>query len=499
MVPSPIRRNSPARRALPALRLVEVQMRTTLRMFAAALALASAAAVRAEVIEASATTVVTAGQQLRGAQGVATPELDTVTPVFELFSVQAHDLRNPVFTNLEVVVAGWASYDVGEVRWNAGTTEKFTGDLTTGYVRGALFNRALTLRLGRASMVAGASRMLQLDGGDLLLRLPGGLALSAFGGIPVTQRFQTRAGERSWNPAGGDLAYGGRLGWTLPLPGAYGRALDVGASYVAVTDAKLAFAAVPAPTAGNPDATRAVSDSGGATVRQDVGLDFRLQPVANLVLTANGTYAMSAGRLAEMGVTALWTASKKVFVTVDLKKVAPDLFLSQNSILSVFTDAERTDVGGGVRYQASESTSLGLDYHALLEPTGEGSKTELGHEAAARAEWEHGPTRVGGELSYLTASGLGAEKNGYVGGRAFGRRELGRAFVTGDVVVHSFQQAINGNKLAVNGTLSAGYAVGGGWSTVLAGRAGVTPFLEQQADVMLKLVYNSTYRVREVK
>ena len=33
----------------------------------------------------------------------------------------------------------------------------------------------------------------------------------------------------------------------------------------------------------------------------------------------------------------------------------------------------------------------------------------------------------------------------------------------------------------------------------MAGSAGVTPFLEQQADLMVKLVYNQTYRVREVK
>jgi len=472
-------------------------MRTTPRMIAAALALTSAASVRAEVIEASATTVVAAGQQLRGALANQTPELDTVAPVYELLSLQAHELRNPLFQNLEVVVAGWASYDAAELRWNTGSTQNFTGDLSTGYVRGQLFSRALTLRAGRSFVAAGAGRMLQLDGADLLLRLPGGISLSAFGGIPVAQRFRTRAGEQSWNPTGGDLAYGGRLGWTLPFPGAYGRALDIGASFVEVTDAKVTFRNPASYT--NPAAPLFLTDAGGGIVRQDAGLDLRLQPVASLILTANGTYALAAGRLAELGVTALWTASRKVFVTADLKKVSPDLFLSQNSILSVFTDKERTDLGGGLRWQALESTSLGLDYHALLEPTGEGSKTSLGHEAAARAEWEHGHSRLGAEVTYLVAESLTSEENGYVGGRLFGRQELGKAFVTGDVQVHSFKQEVNGSKLAVTGALSAGYALGGGWNAVLAGRAGVTPFLEQQADLLVKLVYNSTYRVREVK
>jgi hypothetical protein len=336
--------------------------------------------------------------------------------------------------------------------------------------------------------------MLQLDGADLLLRLPGNVSLSAFGGLPVAQRFRTRAGIKSWNPAGGDLAYGGRLGWTLPLPGAYGRGLDLGVSAVVVTDAK---GTVKDPN--DPTGVATITDSGAPPVRRDVGFDARFQPKAGLTFTANGTYSLEAGRLAEAGLVALWTATPKLFFNFDAKQLSPDLFLSQNSILSVFTDKERTDVGGGARYQLTESTSVGADYHALLEPTGEASGTELGHEAAARLEWEHGPARAGGELSYLTATGLGSEKNGYVGGRVYGRRELGRAFFAGDVVVHSFQQEINGYKLAVTGSISTGYDLGGGWATVLAGHAGVTPFLEQQADLLVKLVYNTTYRTREVK
>ena len=500
MVPKPNRRNSPAKRALPAHGTVEVQMRTTPRMFAAALALAAAATSRADVVEATATTVVTAGQQLRGAVSGQTPELDNVIPVFELVTVTARDVRNPVFDNLEVVVSGWGSYDLGEVRWSSGTQDNFTGDLTTGYVRGQLLGRAVTLKAGRSFVVAGAGRMLQLDGADLLVRIPGGLSLSAFGGMPVSQRFRTRAGDRSWNPAGGDLAYGGRLGWTLPLPGGYGRGLDVGASAVMVTDAKSTITNPRYdPLNPLPGVPATYTDSSAGAVRKDVGLDARFQPRAGLVFTGNGTYSLEAERFAEYGVNALWTVDRKTFVNLDFKRVAPDLFLSQNSILSVFTDKERTDLGGGVRYQLTEAMNVGVDYHALLEPTGEGGKTELGHEAAARAEWEHGPTRMGGEVSYLTAGGLGEEKNGYVGGRLFGRRELGRAFVACDAQVHSFQQEINGNKLALTGALSAGYRLNADWSAVLAGRAGVTPFLEQQADLLVKLVYNQTYRAREVK
>jgi len=447
-------------------------MRTTPRLLAA-LAVALAASARADVIEASSTTLVTAGQQTRGGTANTTPDLVTVAPAFEIITVSAREIRNPVFENLEVVVSGWGSYDLSDVRWDAGTTDKFTGDLTAAYVRGQLFKRALTVRAGRAVVPAGVGRMLQLDGGDVLLRLPGGVSISAYGGIPVSQRFGTRSGLRSWNPAGGDLAYGGRLGWTLALPGAYGRGLDIGASAVVVEDSTNALEKV---------------------VRQDAGLDLRFQPTAGLVFVANGTYALTAERLASATVEALWTVSDKLFATADFKFTSPDLFLSRGSILSVFTDTDRKDLGGGVRYHLTRDLSLGVDYHALLEPTGEGSKTELGHEAAGRVEWEHGVTSAGGEVTYLTAI-----DNGYVGVRAYGRRELGKAFVAADVVAHSFENKINGQGAALTGTLSAGYRLGSGWSAVVAGRAGMTPFLEQQADLMVKLVYNTTTRVREVK
>jgi hypothetical protein len=453
----------------------EVPMRTTAPMLAALLALVSAAGARADVVEATSTTLVTAGQQLRGALATETPKLDTVVPLYEILSVRASELRNPLrIENLEVVFSGWASYDLGEVRWSSGTTDKFTGDITTGYVRGSVWDRRITLRLGREYVVAGAGRMLQLDGGDLLLRLPAGFSLSAFAGLPVAQRFRTRHGDQTWNPAGGDQTWGGRLGWTLPLPGAPGMGLAVGLSVVAVTDH-------------------------GYDARKDAAVDARLQAWKNLVLTAGSTYSLAAGRFAETNVNALWTASPKLFVNLGAKRTAPDLFLSQNSILSVFADANRTDVGGGFRYQVSRSTSLGLDYQALIEPTGEGSKTTLGHQAAARAEWERATSRLGGELSFLQAPGLGSKENGYVGVRVFGRHDYRRIYVAADVAAYFLKEEVNGNKTSLNGSLSAGYPMGRGWSAVVAGHAGVTPFLTQQADLLVKLVYNQTYRVREVK
>jgi hypothetical protein len=443
-------------------------MRTPVHLAASILLLACSWTARADVIEGSSTTLLGAGQQLRGAPAGQQPELVNVTPVFEIIRVSAREVRNPLFQDLQFEFSGWGSADLAEVRWDAGTTGKVTGDITTATVRGTLARGAVQLRAGREFVAAGAGRMLQLDGGDVLLRLPAGFSISAFGGVPVSQRFSARTGTRSWNPAGGDLAWGGRVGWTLAPAGVAGRGLDVGVSLVSVSDH---------------------SDP----VREDLGLDFRIQPIASLTLVGNATWSLYAERLAEANLTALIAATRALTLNLDVRQTSPDLFLARNSILSVFTDTTRTAVGGGVRYQFTRALHAGLDYHALILPAA-ADTTEVGGEGVVRVEWEGLGALAGGEVSYLKSG-----PSGYTGLRGYGRKDFGRFFVAGDLADYMFEQEVNGEKNSLTGSLSAGYRLARAWSVVLAGRAGVTPFFEQQADAMIKLVYNSVVRVREVK
>jgi hypothetical protein len=452
----------------PHLRAVEVLMSTSVRLLAAALLLATSLPARADVIEASSTTLMTAGQQLAGTTAGQVPELVRVMPVYELIRVSAREVRNPLFQDLEISFSGWGAADLSEVHWDAGTNGKLNGDVSTAYVRGTLARGVVQLRAGREFVAAGAGRMLQLDGGDLFLRLPAGFTVSVFGGLPVSQRFSSRSGLASWNPAGGNLAWGGRLGWTLALPGASGRVVDVGVSMVSVTDH---------------------SDP----VRQDLGIDFRAQPIDRLVLVGNTTYSLYAQRVAEYNLTALLTATRTLAINLDLRHYSPDLFLARNSILSVFTDTNRTDVGGGVRWQAVKTLSLSLDYHVLLEP-GLNNQGEVGAETALRVEWESHGAVAGGEVTYLKTG-----ETGYAGVRGFGRKQFGKLFMAADLAEVMFRQEVYKQKSSLSGSVSAGYQLTRAWSLVLAGRAGVTPFFERQADAMLKLVYNSTIRIREVR
>jgi hypothetical protein len=190
-------------------------------------------------------------------------------------------------------------------------------------------------------------------------------------------------------------------------------------------------------------------------------------------------------------------------VNADFRFVAPDLLLSRDSILSVFSASTRKFIGGGLTYELGHGVDVGANYHLVLEPgeqdvTPSGievkSTTYYGQEADAKVDWARGDTRLGAEAFYLRAL-----ENGYWGGRIFGRQDFGRFFATADVMAHRFREEINGEHASVTGTLTAGMDLAKGFSAVISGRAGMTPYLEQTYDLMVKLAYNASYRIREVR
>jgi hypothetical protein len=443
-------------------------------MLAASIALLAASAARADTVEASSSTFLLLGQETRF-RGGTSPDLVTVAPLFEVLTITARDISNPISDDLRIVLSTWGSVDLADdARWDAGRSGKVTGDITTGYVQAKFFERHLTIRAGRSMVPTGVARMIQIDGGHAAVVVPVSriqLSASGYAGAPTSQRFQTRDGTQSWNPVGGTLAYGGRFAVGLPIAGMAGRGLELGASANFVTD-------------------------GDLTVREEAGGDFRLQPFrsSNLTLSGFGTYSLAEERLAEVSGALSVSATRKLQLTADARHVEPSLLLSRNSILSVFSDSVWTEFGGGATYDIGRGLHVGADAHVRAEPGATGDGSELGSDVRARLNWERGRTIAGLELFNLDAFA-----NGYFGSRVFARREFGKAFLTGDLLGTFFREDVNGYGQSVTGTVSAGYALPLGFTAVVAGSAGMTPYLEQTYDLMLKLAYNQTYRTTEVR
>ncbi len=444
-------------------------MRISTPLAGAILALLAGQA-RAETVDVSSTTMLQVGQQTRGGSNPLNPELVTVAPAFEILSIAARDVRNPVLQDLSLFVTTWGSYELADRRWDAGTSDNLNGDVMTLYAQARLLDRHLTLRLGREMVKTGVARMIQIDGGEAIVALPGGFSVQGYVGSPVAQRFGSRDVVRSWNPAGGDFAYGGRVGWAYGFAGYPGRGVELGASANMVTD-------------------------GGSPVREEVGADLRFQPFHDLTFSGLASYSVYDERPSELLLRGSWSVTRKLRLEADAHYYAPDLFLARNSILSVFSAEDRRDFGGAFTYDLVRGLSVGAGYHFIVEPgESEGSSDFHGTEAAAHVDWQRGPLLAGAEVDYLDSF-----DNGYTALRLFGKREFGRLFAALDVMGHLFKHSVNGEDYAVTGTLSAGLDLAKGFSAVIAGNAGVTPFLEQTYSVMAKLVYNASYRTREVR
>lgn len=425
--------------------------------------------VRAETVEASSTTFLNLGSQTRW-RGGTTPDVVTVAPVYEVLSVSARGIQTGFTDDFRLVLSTWGSWDLAERRWDAGngSSAKLTGDVTTGYAQVQFAHRVFTLRAGRTMVATGVARMIQVDGGELVVAVPAGpvnLKLSGYAGIPTAQRFQSRSALVSWNPVAGTLAYGGRVAVSVPLAGLSGRGLELGASANYVQDH---------------------SDP----VRQEVGGDLRLQPFAGSDLALAGflTYSLYDRRLAEASAALSYSPVMRLHLTADTRFVEPSLLLARNSILSVFTASTWLEYGVGGRYDLGRGLHAGVDLHLRAEPGKDGSRKRTGSDVAGRLDWEKGDTSAG-----LEVSNLDTFENGYVGTRVYARREFGKLAVSGDVLGQLFRKSVNGEHQSVTGTATLGYKLPYEFTALVAGSAGMTQYMEQQYNLMVKLAYNQTY------
>jgi hypothetical protein len=414
---------------------------------------------RGDTVDASSTTMLIVREHARAG------DTRRIAPLYELLSVSARDIRNPFAENLQLVFSGWGAAALGEnLVWydRDRPTNHVFADLDLAYLQGELLRRTVQLRLGRQLLAGGVTGGLLLDGGNVLVRLPYGLGVSAYVGSPVSQRFDERGTEATFNPKRGDFATGGRAYWTLPAWG------EIGASVVDV------------------------EDGGDPSLRQ-LGADLRLTPPLPLTVFANTSYDFYEERWAETRLLGQYQLLRLLLVSADYRHVEPDLLLPRTSILAVFAIDRRNEVGGSVRYGPWKEITFDGDYHYLDLEAGDG------HRAGARASWRAAKDTVLG----LELTAYETPLNDYLGARAFGSHRLGRLTGTLDVQEYAFDRTVNGegsgrkNSFIASATL--GYVLGLGFDALVSASGGATPYYESRFDVMAKLAYNQSYRVREVR
>jgi len=265
--------------------------------------------------------------------------------------------------------------------------------------------------------------------------------VTGYAGAPTTSRFTYPVGE---------FAFGGRAFWRP----SYGN--ELGLSFAEII-------------------------SGSVLARQDVGLDGRWVILSNLSATASGIFAIQAQRFSDADLTVHWQAIPDVEVFAKGAHVSPDLYLPMTSIFSVFAETNRDTVGGGAFWQATPRLGVSGEYNRLWVDGGHGDEAEA---------------RVTYRLARKSTIGLNARflfvpVNGVSDLRAwFSHALTERIRLSADVEGTLLKNAVNAKSQAILGTGSATWLIGSGWSGMLSGSIGATPFFQSAFSLTARIGYN---------
>jgi len=457
------------------------------------IALAAAAAALAPGAGSATELDVYSNTQLNAAQQWQAGRNTAVVPLYEFLSLSGRGVTIPG-GDLELVVDIWGGVDLASPAaatatlpggwWNGyDNSGAWSGDLNLAYVQGSWLGGDLKVRLGRMSVGYGNSRMLQLDGGSFTARLASLFTLEGYVGAPTTQRFTAYGNLYSANPTIGNLAVGGRLGF------AWQQWVTFGVS------------------------TGLAWDSGTAT-REDVAADLKFSPVSWAYLLGYVDYSLFAAsyftglgsQLAEGTASAVFPVLPHLQFTADYSYTVPALLLPYNSILWVFSDSTRQYVGASARvgleaFHLKAPVEFDLGYRRVFEDAFVSSAT-AGNKLFLGARYR--PTAaatVGVEGAWLdvpSGESWTGTASGYGNARAFGSLKGYGLTGTLDFQGYWYTQPVNGQWSSLVGYATLGYEVGHGLSVVGAVSGGENPFFKNYFSGLVKLVYNQSYRTREV-
>ncbi|HUJ28470.1 MAG TPA: hypothetical protein VLW85_20755 [Myxococcales bacterium] len=358
-------------------------------------------------------------------------------PIFESFSLFARADGGAYLQDVRIVARGWGRVTLGLPL----DDHRTAGDVDSLFFEGRLFQRHLTLRLGRQMVTGGAARATQIDGAFARI-VAKGVGAELYGGVPVDPRFAA---------ARGDAIAGGRLFWNPAFDS------ELGASAVYALKR-------------------------GYVARKDAGFDASVTPVRPLTLSGLAQWSVDDRRLEEARLAALVQLAPQLQIVGDVQRTAPDLFIDRNSIFAVFAEELRDEAGGEIVLRPLRPLSLSADWHWLRVEGGHGQRG--GFRGTLRTG-EDGS--LGVELRLLTQP-----DNGYKEARLFWIRRLDPAFtLTVDLDGYWLERELSlfAQKRSLVATGTLGWAVDEAWEAMLAGSYGTTPYFEQRAEVAVRVAW----------
>ncbi len=310
---------------------------------------------------------------------------DTAAPLYEYASLRARDLDTPWRKDsLDLELAMW-----GRAWFDARNAEQlFDGDVQVANAR--YRQGPFSLRLGRQQIAGGAARFSRFDGLALEAALGAGIEASAYGGWTVLPRWNEQLRYQHLGAAPDSLRHewaalqpgqrsdywlaGGRLGW-----GSAERRLGV--------------------------SFHEQHERGGLG-RRSLGLDGRTPLASFATLGTNAVLDLDRARFADARLWLDTSPAKAVDWSFEYLHTEPALFLSNQSVLSVFGSAGYDEAGSYATYRESDALSFeGSGFIEVYQGERPGARAEL------VSRWFADPARR--TLLRLAYARLLAPDNGY--------------------------------------------------------------------------------------
>src|SRR5450432_1608993 len=282
---------------------------------------------------------------------------DTAAPLYEYASLRATDLDTPWRKDsLDLELAMW-----GRAWFDARSAEQLLdGDIQIANAR--YRQGPLSLRLGRQQIAGGAARFARFDGLGIEAALGSGIEANAYGGWTVLPRWNEQLRYEHLGAAPDSLLResaalepgrrgdywlsGGRVGWASGEQ-------RVGLSFHEQHER-------------------------GGLARRNLGLDGRTALVPGITLGTNAVLDVDRGRFAD---ARLWLDTKParaLDLSFEYLHTEPALFLSSQSVLSVFGSAGYDEAGSYATFRASSALTLdGSGFVEVYDGERPGGRAEL--------------------------------------------------------------------------------------------------------------------------
>lgn len=386
----------------------------------------------------------------------------TVAPLHQYIRVNARNVDiGSNEDSLDVELAAWGRLWLGE-REDEPAVDGDVQLANARYVHGPF-----SLRLGRQVVAGGAARYARFDGAAVEAELGAVASALAYGGFTVLPRWDARHGYAYLGAAAdSDLRHPEVLA-----------ALDRGSHWLA--GGRLGISPVPSAQAG---VSFHEQRERGGLARRNLGVDGRAE-LGPASLAGSAVMELSERELADARVWVDATLSRALDASVEYLHMDPSLFLSRQSVLSVFGADGYHEVGGTLVARASERLTFDAGAWAELYDADEpGARTELSTKAAL------GPSRR--TLVMLTYGRLEAPDNGYHTLRVSGAERF-NAQLSGTIEAYYYwyDEAIRGYRsssvYAATLTYQAAEDLGLLWGASLARSA----YASHDAQTQVRLTY----------